>query len=283
MQIYLDCYPCFLRQALEASRFAGLNQEAQRTVLLGTMDILRALPRKATPPAIAGKVHKEIRRLSGVADPYEKEKKAWTARALELLPRLEKLVEDARDPLERSIRVAVAGNIIDFGPNFEPIDLEKTLEKALTRPFTLDSLDEFRETLEQVDGVLLLADNAGETVFDRVLIPRLGKPTTYAVKGGPILNDATMEDAREAGLDKVAALVSTGCDAAGTDLSLSSPEFREIFEKAPLILAKGQAQYETLSGRGDPRVFFLLQVKCPVIGRDLGGLPTGSLVFTRDR
>ncbi len=283
MRIYLECYPCFLRQALEASRFAGLNQEAQRTVLLGAMDILRALPRKATPPAIAHKIHKEIRRLSGSNDPYKKEKETWTALALELLPRLEELVEKASDPLEAALRVAVAGNIIDLGPNYEPIDLEKTLDKAMTQPFTLDSSREFRQALDGAGEVLLLADNAGETVFDRVLVPRLEKPVVYAVKGGPILNDATLEDARAAGVDQVARLVSTGCDAAGTDLSLSSPAFREIFAKAPLILAKGQAHYETLSGRGDPRVFFLLQVKCPVIGQDLGGLGTGSLVFTRDR
>ncbi|HHI68589.1 MAG TPA: DUF89 family protein [Planctomycetes bacterium] len=283
MKIYLDCYPCFLRQALEAGRFAGLNQEAQRTVLLGAMDILRALPRKATPPDIANRIHKAIRRLSGSEDPYKKEKEAWTARALELLPRLEGIVREAPDPLEAALRVGVAGNIIDLGPNFAPIDLEKTLQEALTRPFALDSLGEFRQALDRAEWVLLLGDNAGETVFDRVMIPRLGRPVVYAAKGGPILNDATLEDARAAGLDQVARLVSTGCAAAGTDLGLSSPEFRKIFEEAPLILAKGQAQYETLSGRGDKRVFFLLKVKCPVIGRDLGGLETGSLVFTRDR
>ncbi len=282
MQVYLDCYPCFLRQALEASRFAGLDPEGQRKVLLGAMEVLQDLPHGATPPAIAWRIHKKIRRLSGTADPYEEVKKTWTARALELLPRLEALIEEGPDRLERALRVAAAGNIIDFGPNAGAIDLEETLERVLAGPFARNSLEDFREALERASWVLLLADNAGETVFDRAMIPRLGKPVTYAVKGGPILNDATLEDARAAGLEEVATLLSTGCDAAGTELDLSSEAFRKAFREAPLILAKGQAQYETLSGRGDERVYFLLQVKCPVIGRDLGGLEPGSLVFARD-
>jgi hypothetical protein len=122
-----------------------------------------------------------------------------------------------------------------------------------------------------------LADNAGETVFDRALIEALGVPVVYAVKGGPVLNDATLEDARAAGLDRVAQVVDNGADAAGTILSFCSESFRRMYEEAQLVIAKGQANYETLSAEG-PEVFFLLQAKCPIIARDVGA-PVGGIVL----
>jgi uncharacterized protein with ATP-grasp and redox domains len=136
-----------------------------------------------------------------------------------------------------------------------------------------------REKLAAAGHVLFLADNAGETVFDRVLVETLPVPVLYAVKGGPILNDATMEDAIAAGLDQCATLSSTGSDAPGTIVALCSKGFRRQYSAAPLIIAKGQANYETLSDAG-PRVFCLLQVKCPVIGRDIGA-PVGSIILRR--
>jgi uncharacterized protein with ATP-grasp and redox domains len=117
--------------------------------------------------------------------------------------------------------------------------------------------------------VLYLADNAGETVFDRLLSEVLNVPVIYAVKGGPILNDATREDALSAGLGQVAEIVETGVDAPGTILSRCSEEFRQIYDEAEMVIAKGQANYETLSEQGS-KVFLLLQTKCPVIARDVG-------------
>ncbi len=122
-----------------------------------------------------------------------------------------------------------------------------------------------------------LADNAGETVFDRVLIETLAKPTTYVVKGGPVLNDALLEDALDAGLDRVADIIDNGSDAPGTILDLCSATMRAEFDAASLIVAKGQANYETLSDC--PRdIFFLLQVKCHVIAQHVG-VPVGSMVI----
>jgi uncharacterized protein with ATP-grasp and redox domains len=129
--------------------------------------------------------------------------------------------------------------------------------------------------------VLYLADNAGETVFDRLLIETLDVPVIYAVKGGPILNDATQEDALAAGIGRAAEVISSGADAPGTILSRCSGEFRQLYDRSELIIAKGQANYETLSEEG-ARVFFLLQVKCPVIARDVG-TPVGSIVLRRGR
>jgi uncharacterized protein with ATP-grasp and redox domains len=141
----------------------------------------------------------------------------------------------------------------------------------------IDDLPVLRAALERVDEVLYLADNAGETVFDRVLIETLPLPVRYVVKAGPVLNDATRAEAIAAGLDHVADIIDTGCDAMGAPLRLCSPAFRERFNRARLIIAKGQANYETLSGVDAP-ICFLLQAKCSIIAEDIA-VPTGSVII----
>ena len=209
-------------------------------------------------------------------DPYQVVKEASTRQALALYPRLKGLVAEADDPLETAVRLSIAGNIIDFGPE-QKYDLWDTAERVLAQPFALDDRVAFRESLDRVDQVLYLADNAGETVFDRLLIETLRTPVIYVVKGGPVLNDATWEDAKAAGLDRVATVVDNGTNAMGTVLSRCSDDFCRLYDKADMVIAKGQANYETLSDQG-PKMFFLLQVKCPVIARD-AGVPVGGIVL----
>ena len=280
MKTYLDCYPCFLRQALDAARMAGADEDVQQTVLDQVLDLLKRLsPQDAatTPPVIGERVHRIVRRETGDADPYRAVKARSTRQAWALYPRLKEIVADAEDPLDAAIRLSIAGNIIDFGPN-RAYDLWSAVERVLAQSFAIDDSIAFRQRLTEVDRVLYLGDNAGETVFDRVLIETLDVNVTYAVKGGPILNDATREDALAVGLDQAAeAVVDTGVDAPGVILDRCSEHFRQLYEAAALIVAKGQANYETLSADGD-RVFFLLQTKCPVIARDIGA-PVGNIIL----
>jgi len=276
MRTYLDCYPCFLRQALEAARMAGADERQQRVVLGRVLDLLGRIDSSSVPPEVGDRVHRIVRQEVSDGDPYRAAKGSSTREALALYPRLRSLLAQADDVLEVGVRLGIAGNIIDLGPNRE-YDLWDTVERVLVQPFAIDDGVALREALSRAGRVLYLADNAGETVFDRVLIEALGVPVIYAVKGGPILNDATREDALAAGVDRVAEVVSTGSDAPGTILGRCSEEFRRLYDRATLVIAKGQANYETLSEEG-PRVFFLLQVKCPVIARDVG-VPVGSIVL----
>lgn len=276
MKTYLDCYPCFLRQALEAARQSGADETQQRDILNRALDALRAVDPASTPPEIGDVIHRMVREETGTADPYQEAKSAATRQALALYPRLKALVSEARNPLGTAVRLAIAGNIIDLAPVGE-YDLWGTVERVLDQPFGIQDSTAFEEALANAEAVLYLADNAGETVFDRVLIETLDLPITYAVKGGPILNDATEDDAVEAGLDQVSVLVSTGSDAPGTVLHRCSHDFRRRYHEAQMIIAKGQANYETLSGEGD-RLFFLLQAKCPVMAGDVG-VPMGSIVL----
>jgi uncharacterized protein with ATP-grasp and redox domains len=278
MRTYLDCYPCFLRQGLDAARRLGADEPQQKRVLDEVLELLGRQQLRSSPPQIGDEVHRLVRRLLGDGDPYREYKNSATRAALALYPRLRALVVQAKDRLETAVRLAIAGNIIDAGTG-PAGELWAEVQRALDLPLSSEALAELRGSLTAVRSVLYLADNAGETVFDRLLIESLQVPVGYAVKAGPVLNDATAADARAAGLHRVARLLGTGSDSPGTMLERCSPRFRAIYRKAELVIAKGQANYETLSAEG-PRLFFLLQAKCPVIARDLG-VPAGSLVLRR--
>jgi uncharacterized protein with ATP-grasp and redox domains len=183
------------------------------------------------------------------------------------------------DPFNTAIRISIAGNIIDSAVQDHIQNLWQIVEDGIKQPYAIDDSPKLRSKLGNADHVLFLGDNAGETVFDRVLVETLSIPVIYAVKGGPILNDATMEDAIAAGLDHCATLLSNGSEAPGTIFPLCSEEFNQHFYAAPLVIAKGQANYETLSEAGS-KVFCLLRVKCPVIARDIHA-PVGSIVVSQ--
>ena len=276
MRTNLDCYPCFLGQALDASRMAGADEARQRAVLHGVLDMLHDVDPSNKPPEMGAKVHRLVRQKTGNADPYQAMKERSTAEALALLPWMRKVVDDSSDPLETAVRLSIAGNIIDAIPNRE-VDLREDLRRALDRPLVVNDVEALRTALNHAEWVLVLADNAGETVCDRPLLDVIQAPVTYAVKGSPVANDATITDAQAAGVGEEAEVVSNGSDAPGTLLATCLEAFLDTFQEAPLIIAKGQANYECLSEAG-PRVFFLLQTKCPVLARDVG-VPKGSTVL----
>ncbi|MBN1825413.1 MAG: DUF89 family protein [Candidatus Eisenbacteria bacterium] len=279
MRTYLDCYPCFMRQALDALGRITEDEEEQLRILQGVTEEIASFDPTSTPPEMAQRIHRILRRETGLDDPYREAKEESTRHALALYPELKRIVEESDDPLETAIRVSVAGNIIDLGATAE-YDLEGGIERALKQDFAVHDIGQFRARLAETERLLFLGDNAGETVFDRVLIETLGRPVDYAVRGAPVINDATREDAAAAGLDRVAHVIDNGSDAPGTLLPFCSEEFRTVFHEAGLILAKGQGNYESLSEEPAP-LFYLLQTKCPVIARDLG-VPVQSLVFKRN-
>jgi len=276
MKTYLDCYPCLLRQALSAARRSGASDNQQHIILLKTMKELSVFPTSSTPPQLAYRIHQCVQQLTSNLDPYRNDKDQSTQQALALYPELKKKVGAASDPLEMAVRIAIAGNIIDLGVA-DSYDLDATLKRVLTQDFAINDLAALRSALAQNLTVLYIADNAGETVFDRVLIESLVCSVTYVVKSGPIINDATYEDAVAAGIDQVATIIDNGSTAPGTLFEQCSEEFRQRFDQADLIIAKGQANYESLSNSSAP-IFFLLQAKCNVIARDLG-IAEGDIVL----
>jgi len=278
MKVYLDCYPCFFDQILKTSRKITTDERKIREILAEFGTFLPRISAEATPPEIGREVYRIISEKTGIMDPYKEIKKICTRQALTLYPKLKKIIVSSEDRLLTAIRVAIAGNIIDFGANAD-FDLDKDLEGLLRQELAIDHSLEFRKTLTNAKEVLYLADNAGETVFDRLLIEELGRPVVYAVREKPIINDAVYQDAMDAGMDKVAKIISSGTDAPGTILDLCSEEFIKIFQSADLIISKGQGNYEGLSEEARP-VFFLLKAKCSVIAHDVG-VQQGSIVLKK--
>lgn len=221
-------------------------------------------------------VYKAIYQTADTADPFKEIKEQCTKQLMTRYNDFKKQIARSKDPLYTALKYACIGNAIDFGadPDF---DVERNLEALFDKDFDVCQYDKFVKTLEKASDILFIADNAGETVFDRLLIEQLTIPVKYAVRSRPIINDAVIEDAQNAGIDKVAEVITSGCDAPGTILKLCSEQFKKIFSSADLIISKGQGNYETLSDEDRP-IFFLLRVKCPVIARDIN-IPCGSIVL----
>jgi len=278
MKSYLDCYPCFFVQAIKTSRMITSDEKKIWQILNEVSLSLPEIPFGATPPEIGREVYRIISKITGIKDPYRKLKEKCTRQALSLYPELKKLINSAEDRLMTAVRISIAGNIIDYGANFD-FDLKKDVGTILSQDFSINHYREFCEALDKARKILYLADNAGETVFDRLLIEEINRPVIYVVRAHPVINDATREDALLAGIDKVAEIVSSGCDAPGNILKFCSDEFLNIYRSADLIISKGQGNYEGLSDEERP-IFFLLKAKCHVIARDIG-IDEGSIVLMK--
>ncbi|NOR18165.1 DUF89 family protein [candidate division WOR-3 bacterium] len=272
--------PCFFKQALTAARIAKLSEKDIIEVLNSIALHLPQISLNSTPPEIGMMVYKTIYHVTGIEDPFREIKKECTKQILSIYPELKKKITSAKDPLFTALKFAALGNSIDFGatPDF---DLKKELKTIFDKDFDECKYDLFKESLNKAKKILYIADNAGETVLDKLLIEQINKPIKYAVRSKPIINDATIEDAHDAGIDEIAEIVSSGCDAPGTILDLCSDEFKKIYKDADLIISKGQGNYETLSGQTRP-IFFLLKVKCPVIARDID-IKTGSIILIKNK
>ncbi len=268
MQAKPECKRCFQRQALQSAQRIGLSEAATDALLDAVKQRLDDTPHDETPPVTASDIHALIHRQSGNPDPYLAAKQEATEHALSLYPKLKQMIAESSTPLDTAVRLAIAGNIIDLGVS-EQYDLEASIERVLVTEPAINHIARLKQALSQAQQVLFLADNAGETVMDRLLIEQLGLPVTYVVKGGPAVNDATREDALAAGVGEVCEIIDHGAATLGTLLERCNDDFNKRFNEAELIIAKGMANYESLN-HSRANVFFLLQAKCAVVAADLG-------------
>jgi uncharacterized protein with ATP-grasp and redox domains len=248
INLELDCIPCFVRHALEMATAASSDTAVHERVFRETLREMSEWDTGLPVPALNQRVQRRLHRLTGNSE-----------------------VEAAADPFEAAVRVAVAGNVIDMGGNGNQSvdDVKTSLANSCALPVAGD-LGGFHRAASRAEEILYLADNTGEIVFDHLLIEQLRKRRiTIAVRGAAILNDATLADARVAGLDRIAEVIDNGSDAPGTILAECGAGFRERFERADIVIAKGQGNFETLAGEPG-NVFFLLKVKCPVVAAHTG-------------
>jgi uncharacterized protein with ATP-grasp and redox domains len=293
MRTALDCLPCLTRQALEAATSAGAGEEARTLILREVLTELAAADFAASPPRLSRRILSLVRRHTGDGDPYAGIKRRSNEAALAALPELRRLMEEHGDPFSAAVRFSIAANVLDVGRGVVQLDghvggerpagaaVFDAVASGLGDPLEGD-VDEFHRAVIEARRILFLTDNCGEIVVDRLLLEQLpAGRVTVAVRGRPVLNDATRDDALAAGLDGLAPVMDNGSDVPGTVLDDCSPAFRRAFAAADLVVAKGQGNYETLSD-AEADVFFLFRVKCPLVA-DHAGLPAGANALVRRR
>jgi len=276
MKLYLDCIPCFMQQALRAGRMATSDEKKLKQILDETGEMVKTISMHSTPAEIGMSVYRIVSEITGVRDPYKSMKQQHIAETKSIYPELEKIMANSEDKLLTAIRIAIAGNVIDLGVK-KSFDIVKDVKNILEQDFAIFDYSAFKTQLEKTENILYIGDNVGESVFDKILIKELKKPVTYAVRTIPIINDVTMEDAIESGLDEVAELIDSGCESPGIIINQSTPEFLKIFNTSGLIISKGQGNFEGLSDC-NRQVFFLLKTKCPIISNHIG-VEDGSIIL----
>ncbi|MGD8286856.1 MAG: ARMT1-like domain-containing protein [Desulfobacterales bacterium] len=285
MKTYLDCIPCFFRQALAAARMASADETIHRRVLNSVAFMIPDLALNATPPEIAQQVYQVVYEITDNRDPYHEAKSRANESAMSCYSRMKDTVDYSNDPLQTACKLAIAGNAIDLGARAEFDSIDSIVEDSVGYQLDQEHYRQFKESIGQSYLILYIADNAGEIVFDRILIEQLIQikklKIVFVVREKPIINDATSDDALQVGLNKVARIISNGSDAPATILSQCSPKMRGYYQAADLIISKGQGNYESLSDRSE-NIFFLFKVKCPVIAR-YSGFDLDSLVLTSSK
>ncbi|MFC1761956.1 DUF89 domain-containing protein [Planctomycetota bacterium] len=272
MNATLDCLPCFLRQTLDAVRMSTDDQTLHEDVMRKVLYYACTLDLKQCPPWICYQILRYVEQLTGKLDPYREKKDHVNRAVLRMVEGLQQRITLSSDPLETAVRLAIAGNVIDFGVyrDISVCDIERSIDHCLSATLVREALLDFRKAIESATDILYLADNTGEIVLDRLLIETMNHPrVTLVVRGGPILNDATRADAEAVGLTRWVNVIDNGSRVPGTVLEDCSPAFRECFQAADLVIAKGQGNYESLDD-SDKRIYFLLKAKCAFVADGLG-------------
>lgn len=279
MRTYPECILCLVRIINMNLGKLDLDIERQTDLMKESLKIVSSSDLRLPSPVIAGKLYKLLQEVSGEEDLYRDYKKKSTELSLALYPQMKRAVSNSEDRLITAMKICALGNLLDVA-NPNAFDLEKEISNISEYRIEGDGLKDFLDQLNSATQILILADNAGETVFDRVLIEELDIPVIYAVRGGPAYNDAGLEEALLAGLDGCAEIISNGSDIPGTYLPTCSQDFLDLFNQSDLILAKGQGNYETLSDQARRDIFFLMKIKCSPIEKEIG-YSVGSIVLKR--
>ncbi|MEW5924866.1 MAG: ARMT1-like domain-containing protein [Candidatus Zixiibacteriota bacterium] len=282
MKTYIDCIPCFIRQALDAARFVTDDEKIHEQVLREVLRAVAAMDYNQSPPLMGQIIHRLIRGFTGIEDPYSDIKTRYNRYALNLYHQLKKQINDSVDPLQTAVRLAIAGNIIDFGARRD-LDIGgvyKAIDRGLKAELDANVFNDFKADIEKAKKILYVGDNSGEIVFDRLLIETLPREKiTFVVRGKPVLNDAVLEDARTSGVTSIVPVIDTGSDAPGVIFDDCSDICRQHINQSDLIIAKGQGNYETLYNLDKP-VYYLFMAKCRIIAGD-AGVKEGDIAFVK--
>jgi len=280
MKTHLDCIPCFIHHALALIRTSIQDDETRKDVLHQVLSLIKEAGYNQTPPEIARQIHHLIYDASCDMDPYRSKRYEQNQIALELVPKMRSFVQKSADPWYEAVKLSIAGNAIDLGVYHQLSrgEIERTFSDVMKQPIDRKQAYQMKKEVEKANSILYIGDNAGEIVFDMLLIEQMPREKVcFVVRGGPIINDVLLEDAQQVGLTELVDVIDSGSDIPGIVLDDCSDEFRKRFNNADLIIGKGQGNYETLNYR-DKNIFILFKIKCPVIA-DVTGVGVGEFVI----
>ena len=286
MKIYPECYNCFISQAIRSSRIYTSDNKKILEVVQRVIRVLTDINHSLPPPLISENVYKTITKTLGIDDPYKEIKKKYNDLVLEREKPFKTRIKESKDPIAYAMKLSLAGNIIDFGSQIKKFNIEETINDTLKNGFDKDDMQSFKKELDKAKTLVLIADNAGEVVFDKILLETI--KTLYPnlkiycfVRGGPIINDVTPDDAKYIGMDKAAEIVKTQKAIPGFWPEFCKNNCKEIWNSADIIISKGQGNFETLSEIKDKRIYFLFIVKCMVVANFLN-LKKYSKIFMKN-
>ncbi|MFW6026997.1 MAG: damage-control phosphatase ARMT1 family protein [Candidatus Woesearchaeota archaeon] len=279
MKIELDCLACIFRQTLEAGRMVTEDENLIREILNEYAKIIPDIDPDETAPEIVGKIQSIIKEKTHQTDPYHQYKNDNIQKALDYYPEIVKIIETAEDPLHAALIMAAVGNSMDAGVSLKT-NLKNSIEQADLDGFIRSDYKNFKQKLDKNKSILFIADNAGEAVFDKLLLKELNKykvNITYAVREEPVLNDVTRREAELIGIGEECNLISSGNKTPGLILKNSSEEFKKYYREADIRISKGQGNLEGLSEEKQ-EIYFLLKAKCELVA-ELLKVNVGDLVF----
>ncbi|WOE69536.1 ARMT1-like domain-containing protein [Hydrogenimonas thermophila] len=274
MNLTPTCVTCIFSQSLRVCEKLQVDDKTTKKILDSVAGMIPEWSFDETPPQVAARVYPEIAKLLQTDDIYYDFKREATEHAKAFIPFVEEMIDKYNDKFYASLKAAVAGNVIDLAA-MEQFDLQEEVAKVFDSPFEIDDSEELRKILQNSKNLLVVGDNAGEHLFDKVMMKCLKNlfPNLhifYAVRGKPIINDITIDEAIEAGIDEVAEIIDSGVDTPGLDLNRASDKMLSVYKQADVVLAKGMGNYESLYGISTRPTFFLLKVKCSVVAASLG-------------
>ena len=279
MKVQYECIPCILRQAIEAARQVTDDEQIIDEIIDNYSDMIPDIRESNPTPLVVSQIQRMIKDKTNTKDPYRSLKEKNIKMAMDIYEDLQDLVDNDKDPLKRALLLSATGNVIDAGISVK-IKVEESILNTMERGFSIDDYQTFKDKLNNCSTLLIIGDNAGEAVLDKLLLKELNKydiDLIYAVREEPVLNDITKKEAKLIGLDKYAEVITSGCTAPGMLIEQANDKFLDVYNKADIVLSKGQGNLEGLSEEDRP-IFFLLKAKCNLIA-DFLEVELNDLVF----
>lgn len=270
MKISVECLPCLVNQATRLVKTHLKNDDAaQLSLIKKVMQEISISDDQVSAPYLAHRMLRLLKDALQDPDPYRGEKLYYNSEMLKLEEEFSDLIKSSDDRLETAIKLAAAGNIIDFGPGHDLTRnrVLKVIRQTLAGDFHQETFALLKTDLANARKILYLGDNAGEIVFDKLFIRTLKEAypnlaIDFATRGSAVLNDVTEEDAYYVGMDVYARIINNGTDIPGTVLEYCSEDFKRVFDNADLIIAKGQGNFESLYGSGRSHLYYIFLCKC---------------------